>query len=65
MVYLVTDIEKCLFKDYLEVLRMDEKQFKDFKRRVPMCTKSRKWLPDNAAERRLWTKMRKENKNEN
>lgn len=44
---------------------MYEKQFKDFKRRIPMCTKSRKWLPDNAAERRLWTKMRKENKNEN
>ena len=44
---------------------MDEKQFKDFKRRIPMCTKRRKWLANNAAERRLWTKMRKENKNEN
>lgn len=37
---------------------MDEKQTKVFKRRIPMCTKCRKWLPIDKVERRLWTKMR-------
>lgn len=44
---------------------MDEKQLKDFKRRIPMCTKSRKWLPKDVAERRLWTQMRKDRENKN